>query len=91
MQSNTSYQQHEGTLTRKGQVTIPAEIREQLGLKPKDKVRFTVEGDTVRLMPAPSKLLAGYGAVTPRKKPEDYGQRREDFEKGVASDVQSES
>ena len=34
------------TMTRKGQVTIPKEVREQLGLQPFDKVEFyeTAEG-----------------------------------------------
>lgn len=33
------------TLTSKGQVTIPKEIRDELGLRPYDKMRFTlVEG-----------------------------------------------
>jgi AbrB family looped-hinge helix DNA binding protein len=34
-------------LTRKGQVTIPMEIREQLGLATGTLVEFEVEGDTV--------------------------------------------
>ncbi len=34
----------ESRLTQKGQVTIPAEIRARLGLKPRDRVRFEVEG-----------------------------------------------
>ena len=31
------------TLTTKGQATIPKEIRDKLGLKPGDKIRFTLE------------------------------------------------
>lgn len=31
-----------GTVTSKGQVTIPIEVREQLGLAPLDKVVFRV-------------------------------------------------
>ena len=31
------------TLTSKGQVTIPKEIRDQLGLKPHDKIEFFIE------------------------------------------------
>lgn len=30
------------TLTQKGQVTVPKEIRDRLGLKPGDKVRYEV-------------------------------------------------
>lgn len=36
-------------LTSKGQVTIPIEIREQLGLLPDTEVEFSVVGDTVRI------------------------------------------
>jgi AbrB family looped-hinge helix DNA binding protein len=40
------------TLTSKGQVTIPLEIRERLGLTPGTRVRFDVVGDSVRLRKA---------------------------------------
>ena len=33
------------TMTSKGQVTIPKEIREKLHIKPKDRITFSVEGD----------------------------------------------
>lgn len=36
-------------MTSKGQVTIPIEIREQLGLEPGDDLVFTVEGSAVRV------------------------------------------
>ena len=31
------------TTTKRNQVTIPAEVRHLLGLKPRDKVTFTIE------------------------------------------------
>jgi len=37
-------------ITSKGQVTIPIEIRERLGLLPNTEVRFEVDGNTVRLL-----------------------------------------
>ena len=36
-------------LTSKGQVTIPAELRRDLGLKPGDKVRFVKRGSKVTI------------------------------------------
>ena len=84
-------QEFETTLTEKGQVTIPQEIRRLIGLRPRDKVRFEVEGDVVRISRATSKLLLGFGAVPPRKKPEDFRKAREEFEKGVAEEVVSEA
>jgi AbrB family looped-hinge helix DNA binding protein len=37
-------------ITSKGQVTIPIEIRERLGLLPETEVEFEVHGSTVRLV-----------------------------------------
>ena len=37
------------TITTKGQVTIPQEIRERLGLLPHSEVEFDVVGDSVRI------------------------------------------
>ena len=50
------------TITIKGQVTIPKEIREELGLKPGDKVIFRKEGENIVLEPA-STLLDFRGSV----------------------------
>ena len=36
-------------LTSKGQVTIPLEIREELGLLPHTEVEFEVDGDAVKV------------------------------------------
>ena len=37
-------------VTSKGQVTIPAHIREQFGFMPDSEVQWVVEGNTVRLV-----------------------------------------
>ena len=37
-------------ITSKGQVTIPTEIRERVGFLPNTKVRFEVEGNSVRIL-----------------------------------------
>ena len=39
-------------LTSKGQVTIPLEIRERLGLLPNTEVEFAIDGDGVRITKA---------------------------------------
>jgi AbrB family looped-hinge helix DNA binding protein len=41
-------------MTVKGQVTIPIEIRERLGLLPNSEVEFEVVGDSVRIRKARS-------------------------------------
>jgi len=55
------------TLTEKGQVVIPAEIRARHGLTPGTQVEFVDEGGTIRLVVrrrvAPSDPAAGYGLV----------------------------
>ncbi|MCL4534436.1 MAG: AbrB/MazE/SpoVT family DNA-binding domain-containing protein [Bacteroidetes bacterium] len=80
----------ETTVTQKGQVTIPAGIRSRLGLKPRDKVRFELQGDVVTLRPVPSKVLRWYGSVAPKEMPENFREIREDFEQGVAEEVDAE-
>ena len=39
-------------ITSKGQVTIPQEIRERLGLLPYSEVEFELDGDSVRIRKA---------------------------------------
>ena len=77
----------ESTMTQKGQVTIPVAIRRQFGLRPKDRVRFAVDGDKVTLELAGSRLLAGFDAVKPHSRPEDWPRVREEFASLVAADV----
>lgn len=48
-------------LTSKGQVTIPIEVREKLGLRPQDEVDFKVEGNTARLVKIPAKRATSRG------------------------------
>ncbi len=42
-------------VTSKGQVTIPIEIREKLGIQPHSEVEFELRGDTARLKKVASK------------------------------------
>lgn len=49
-------------ITSKGQVTIPAEIREQAGLLPHTEVNFVFDGKVVRIVRAPARKKAGRGA-----------------------------
>ncbi len=49
-------------ITSKGQVTIPAEIREQAGLLPHTEVNFEFDGKTVRIVRAHPRKNDGRGA-----------------------------
>jgi AbrB family looped-hinge helix DNA binding protein len=80
----------ESTMTQKGQVTIPAAIRVRLGLKPRDRVRFEIVGDVVTIKLAESQLLAGFGAVRPRNRPEDWEAIAEEAERLMAADAAAE-
>ncbi len=48
-------------ITSKGQVTIPVEIRERLGLLPNSEVDFEVEGNAVRIRRARGRRPRGRG------------------------------
>ncbi|MGA3402540.1 MAG: AbrB/MazE/SpoVT family DNA-binding domain-containing protein [Acetobacteraceae bacterium] len=49
-------------ITSKGQVTIPADIREQAGLLPNTEVDFAFDGKVVRIFPVASRAKDGRGA-----------------------------
>jgi AbrB family looped-hinge helix DNA binding protein len=54
-------------ITAKGQVTIPQEIREQLGFLPETEVDFQVDGNTVRLVKVKPKRGASRGQAVVRR------------------------
>ncbi|HEY7063161.1 MAG TPA: AbrB/MazE/SpoVT family DNA-binding domain-containing protein [Chloroflexota bacterium] len=60
------------TITQRGQVTLPAEVRRLWGAKPRDKVAFQIDGDQVRLVPAGFTIESAYGSVKPLRRPEDF-------------------
>jgi len=64
--------EHLSTITRKGQVTIPVEIRRALHLKEGDTVAWHQEGDEIRLLPARFTLESAFGSVEPHQHPEDF-------------------
>ena len=59
--------------TQRNQVTIPAEVRRLLRLKPGDKVTFTID-DTgkVHFAVASFTLESAFGSVKPSQRPEDF-------------------
>ena len=54
-------------ITSKGQVTIPARIRESAGLLPNTEVEFDFDGSVVRIIPIPPKDGTGRGAEIIRR------------------------
>ena len=68
------------TLTEKGQVIIPAEIRARYELTPGTQVEFVDEGGAIRLVirrrVVPSEPAAGYGMVKVAPRAPASGPRR---------------
>ena len=60
------------TISPRGQVTIPTEALQALGLQPTDKVAFTINDGQVRLAPASFTLESAYGSVQPSSRLEDF-------------------
>ena len=52
-------------ITSKGQVTIPKAIRDELGLKPNDRIEFTIEHGQVTLRRARLSLAEMAGMLPP--------------------------
>jgi antitoxin PrlF len=75
------------TLTSKGQVTIPAEIRRLLGVSPHDKIAFVVEADHVRIAPTGSVVAQTAGALKSRQPLLTAEELREVAEVAIAEDV----
>lgn len=77
-------------VTRKGQITLPIEIRRLLDIKEGDKIAVSVAeteaGAPARIIVEPIRSVAEYtfGAVKPRKRPLDLEELRRQFEEGMA-------
>jgi len=68
------------SVTTKGQVTIPVELREKLGIKPGDRVGFVAEGDRVILQRQETAVEAMFGIVKTAK-----GVTLEQMEEAIAA------
>ncbi len=55
------------TLTSKGQTTIPKEIRDSLGMKPGDRMTFTLMTDGTVVMRVKSKSIMELAGVLHKK------------------------
>ena len=62
------------TVTERGQVTIPAEVRRALGLKPRDKVNFVIDDDQIRIVPVAFTWRSAFGSIKPVRRPEDFNE-----------------
>lgn len=74
-------------ITRKGQITIPIEIRRELGLKEGDKVALSINGETgeVTLKRARSVAERTFGILGGLRPPIDPREERRAFEEYMAT------
>ncbi len=54
----------ESKLTSKGQTTIPLEVREHLGIRPGDHLRYVVIGDRVEMVPRNRPVSSIFGLLS---------------------------
>lgn len=57
------------SVSPKGQITLPAEVRRSLGIKPKDKVAIRMDDELVTIAPAANAFLAAYRSIPPLATP----------------------
>jgi AbrB family looped-hinge helix DNA binding protein len=60
------------SITAEGQMTIPTEERERLGIGSDDTIVFRIEHGEVKLVPARFTLRSAFGSVEPRHRPEHF-------------------
>jgi antitoxin PrlF len=87
----TTMQHFYTTLTERGQVTLPSEVRKRLGVKPKQKVHFEMDEDGIRIVPSEFTLESIRGMVPPLSEPksleEMYEIAREEHAKHVIDEM----
>ena len=73
---NNDIREYIGSVTRKGMITIPHEVRRTHKIQTNGKVVIRVSQDAIELKPLPMTLEDAYGSVTPINRPEDFKQIR---------------
>jgi len=77
----------QSTITRKGQTTIPKEIRILLKLKPNDKIFYIIEGEKVVLKPLQGDILDLRGSVPAKDKSSDFDEIIDSTKKKVSTRI----
>ncbi|HLI52311.1 MAG TPA: AbrB/MazE/SpoVT family DNA-binding domain-containing protein [Thermomicrobiaceae bacterium] len=81
---------HLTVITRKGQVTIPADIRRSLDLHEGDAVAWVEEEGAIKLIPARFTLETAFGSVEPRRTPEDFDELLREAKAAKAAETVAE-
>jgi AbrB family looped-hinge helix DNA binding protein len=84
--------EHLGIMTRKGQVTVPAEIRRKLGFRQGDRVSFRLEDNQVLLRRSDNVVEATKGIFKQYvDRPRTAEELRALAEEAIAEDVRDRS
>jgi len=75
------------TITPKGQVTIPAEIREKLKLYPGDKITYEDTAAGVLIKPAKQDMLDDFGFLKTHEKTGELEEIRISVRKKIAEKI----
>jgi antitoxin PrlF len=75
------------TITSKGQVTIPVEVRRLLGVEPHDKIAFVLEEGHIRLARTDSVVARTAGMLKTHKPNLSADELREEAERAIAEDT----
>lgn len=78
-------------LTKKGQTTIPKDIRNYLNLAPNDKILYLMEGNKMVIKPLKGNILDLKGSVKTKVKPIDFKKLRSETKKKVARKIFEDS
>jgi AbrB family looped-hinge helix DNA binding protein len=76
------------TVTTKGQVTIPKNVRDRLNIKPNDRVDFLLEGDRAVLVPV--KTLKDLRGVISARRHSSLAEERRTARRNVGDRVMKE-
>jgi len=77
----------QSVVTRKGQTTIPKEIRDLLKLKANDRLLYLVEHDRVVLKAIHGDILDFRGSVSSEERPANFEKIRETTRKRVSKKI----
>lgn len=83
--------EHLSTLTSKGQITIPIEVRQLLRLQPRDKVSFTVHKDKIEMKRKGSVVERTKGMLKSHLPPATAEELRKMAEEAIAESVMERS
>lgn len=75
------------TVTRKGQITIPADVRQTLNIHTGDRMAVSVEGNRIQLLLVGSVVLRTAGSLATAGPPRSAEELRRAAEDAIAADA----